>query len=290
MNQHLIGIFADRFINRQDAYNIQWNNGRGYTAVYEPVTETLIAQHLEGRVTISIPALSDGNLGKWLLFDADTNNGELDKLESFLSKWGWHSIRDSKRAEKDGHLWLLFDEPLAGNCLVNLGKAIIKLSNICTIGIEVFPKQNEIEKLGSAVRLPINYHRKIKRRTWFDIPEKNLESQLTWLAEQPLNDACAALELAKEHKPIILPPIRSIRKYSNTANYNKINILDFVQSRRLGKELAAQCPLCAAEGHDKHRDNLRISTDGTKFCCWYGGAAEVHKSKDIVRALLTGHR
>ena len=208
IDNELIKIFAGRFINRQDAYNMQWQNGKGYSAIYEPVTDELIAQHLEGSITLSIPALSLNNAGKWLCFDGDTNNGALDQLERFLVTYDWHCVRDSKRAEKDGHLWLFFDKPIPGTCLVNLNKAIVKLSSISTTELDIFPAQEQIEKLGSSVRLPINYHRKIKQRTWFDIPEKNLESQLTWLAAQPLNDADSAIELAEEHKRVALPPIK----------------------------------------------------------------------------------
>jgi hypothetical protein len=278
----LVKLFASRFVNRLSAYSVQWDNGSGYTALYKPVTERLINQHLQGELTLSLPALDVNNTGKWLCFDSDTANGALDQLEQFLTGHNWRCIRESKREGKDGHLWLLLDSQISGEHLVNLSNAIIKLSKVSTDKLEAFPKQKRIEKLGSGVRLPINYHRKIQRRTWFEIPPKDIKSQLYWLAEQPLNDASAAIELAKVHKSIVLPQIRQVRKYRGS---HFVNILDFIQARRSGKELVAQCPLCAAEGHDRHRDNLRISQDGQKFCCWYGGAAAIHRTGDIVRAL-----
>ncbi len=210
-----------------------------------------------------------------------------------MQQWRWHTIREGRRPGRDGHLWLLFDSPIAGEYLVNFGNAVLRLAGAKNSGIEIFPKQAKADRLSSAVRLPLGIHRKPgadNRRGWFNITQQNyyschdVEYQLAWLAAQPLNDADTAIELAEVHKPIVLTPIKRVREYGNS-NHKRINILDFVHTRRFGKEFAAQCPLCAAEGHDLHRDNLRISRDGRKFCCWYGGAATVHKARDIIAAL-----
>jgi len=66
---------------------------------------------------------------------------------------------------------------------------------------------------------------------------------------------------------------------------HRIPVLELVEARRIGRELVAQCPVCAAEGHDRHRDNLRIKPDGSVFCCTFGGPGQIHKTRDIIRAL-----
>lgn len=290
IDNELIKGFASRFINHAGAYYQQWANGTefGYGAIYQPVTYELIKRHLAGTVTLALPGLDENNHGRWICFDSDTENGALNKLESFLRQHHWHVIREGKRSGRDGHLWILLNESIAGEYLCSLAKAMIKLAGLSSADIEIFPKQPQANKLASGIRLPLGIHRKPGAgcRGLFECcAAKDIESQLTWLINQPLNDANTAIELAELHALIELPPIKPIRKNRN-GNYERINILDYVQVRRFGKELAGQCPVCKAEGHDKHRDNLRINSDGTKFACMYGGAAKVHRGGDIIRALL----
>src|SRR5277367_5996969 len=57
----LLNIYLDRFANRSDAYYQQWvsNDAFGYVAIYQPLTAAVVRQHLIGRVTLSIPAVSN---------------------------------------------------------------------------------------------------------------------------------------------------------------------------------------------------------------------------------------
>ena len=113
MNPELITTFGSRFINHTGAYYRQWSNGTeyGYVAVYQVPTVGIISSHLKGNITISVPALDENNNGRWLCFDSDKEDGNLDKLDSFLRQWGWQTIREGRRPGRDGHLWLLFDSP-----------------------------------------------------------------------------------------------------------------------------------------------------------------------------------
>ncbi len=260
----------------------------GYKAIYQAPSVEIIASHLKGYITISAPALDENANGRWLLFDSDTENGALDILGSFLYQWRWHTILEGRRPGRDGHLWLLLNQSIGGQYLVNLASAMLRLAGVKNSGIEIFPRSARADKLASGIRLPLGIHHKPGaancRGLFESCAAKDIESQLIWLANQPLNDAATAIELAELHKPLVLPSRPFVSSYRNS-NCGRIDILDFVQARRLGKELAAQCPICAAEGHDLHQDNLRISQDGQKFCCWYRGAGQIHKGRDIIQAL-----
>jgi len=242
----LVQIFADRLINHKAAYYRQWDSGNGYTAIYEPITLELIESHLRGDITLSLPVLDSDNQGHWICFDSDSDNGELDKFDCQLKQWDWYTIREGKRTGKAGHLLLLFNASIPGKHLVNLANAMVRRAGISTYKLDVFPRQAKPDKLGSAVKLPLAFHRKIGERVWFDLPEKNIQAQLAWFAEQPLNDSQEAIKLAELWKP--LPPARKVIKNFGHSRYGRINILDYVHARRNGKELAAQCPICRNEG------------------------------------------
>ncbi len=275
LNQDLIETFADRFINHASAYYQQWIYGEsyGYRAIYQSPRTEVVVSHLKGDITISVPGLDEHNNGRWICFDSDKEDGSLDKLENFLLQHDWHVIREGRRPGRDGHLWIILDSAIAGQYLFDLAKAMIRLAGLSSADIEIFPKQPQASKLASGVRLPLGIHRKPGANNCRGLFEccaaKDIQSQLSWLARQEVNEAETAIKLAELHAPIELPPIRSVRKNRN-GNHERINILDFITVRRIGKELAGQCPLCASEGHDKSEDNLRITNDGTKFACMYG--------------------
>ena len=281
----------DRFLNRLDVWGKQWvswdgtRHGYAYQAPdmdtkggrfpYQPVTPGLVQQHFRGQITCAWPALDENNCSKWLCFDSDTSDGDLDILEEFLRKCGWHAIREGRRLGRAGHLWLLFDGPIPAAVLIVLADAMIGLAGVRPVskeyphGIERFP---HYANKYSQVRGPLGINQKPDARGargLFDGAEQNLRSQLEWLAVQPLNRAEDALRESETHKPetkLVADKSRS-RRRDFSAKPGLFRILEFIDARPVGKELAAQCPLCALEGHDRHRNKLRIKPDGSTFCC-----------------------
>ena len=102
--------------------------------------------------------------------------------------------------------------PLAGDHVINLANAMLRLAGIKNSDIETFPKQSKASKLAGGIRLPLGIHRKPGAdncRGYLNlVRQKDIESQLAWLATQPLNDTDVAVELAEEHKPVVLLPIK----------------------------------------------------------------------------------
>lgn len=288
--EEVIKLFAKRFVNHRNAYGVQtlYGNRCIYLPRYEPITMKIITSHLRGGITISIPALDEQNNGLWICFDSDRNDGSLDHLETFLLDWGWLIIREGKRPGRDGHLWLFFDAPIPGEHLVNLANAMLKFSGLSNAGLEIFPKQSSANKLANGVRLPLGVHRKPGadncRGLFAACPEMTIAAQLKWFTDQALNDSSDGIKLAEVHRPIVCPVSSKVYSQIKT-NFKRINILEYVQAKRIGKEHVAQCPLCAIEGHDRHKDNLHINPDGSTCCCWYGGAGKIHKTADVIKAL-----
>jgi hypothetical protein len=282
--EELIATFTNRFINHVGAYYKQRSNGTGYayTAVYEPITDGLIQRHLGGYITIAVPALDENNNGRWIMFDADNENGALNKLGYFLDQWCWHTIHEGRRKGRDGHLWLLLDAPIAGEHLCNLASAILKLAGIQDSGIEIFPKQAKIpNKLGSAARLPLGIHRKPgadnSRGLFESCLSKDIESQLAWLSQQPLNNANVAIELAKEHSPINLPPIK---RYVSNMRSDKLITFDAAVKLTSAKQgvggwWLGHCPTTKHKNGDRHASlSIREGSDGVAvFNCFCGCTA-----------------
>lgn len=290
----LIGRYMDRFVNSKCSWGKQFLardgscqyafqhpgmntfNGR---YLFQPLTSSLVQQHFDGEVTFALSAISEIGKSKWLCFDSDTESGELERLDEFLIDYGWHTIREAKRVGREGHLWILFDEAVDAGDLIILSRAMMQFANVSSL--ERFPKS---ATKYSQVRAPLGIHRKLGAdncRGWFAGPPETVQRQLQWLFRQPLNSAFDAIRESEIHRGPLTP--FGMRLHKSKAF--DVRILDLVVVRRVGSEFVTQCPLCLEEGHDRHQDNLRISLDGSKFCCVYGGPSTFHKNPQIVRAL-----
>ena len=191
---------------------------------------------------------------------------------------------------------MLFDQPVPARVLITLGDAMIKLAGVrpptkqYPHGIERFPKSASGL---SQVRGPFGVNLKPEAkgaRGWFEGVPHDIETQIEWLSEQPLNRAEDAVREAQKHKPPE-KPIRRAPDYAHLLNNADasphFNILNYVDYRRAGGSFVAQCPVCANEGHDRHSDNLHITDDGSIFCCWFGGQpGKIHRRRDIIVCVL----
>ncbi len=281
-----------RFVNRDDAYYEQWTNGSkyGYVARYTQVTLQLILDHLKGHKTLSFPAVNGNGESRWLAWDSDENEGNLSRLEKCLQAHGWHVLREAQREGREGHLWLLLDKPTPAKDLIRLARHFETAAGISSKSIECFPKQANPETLGSALRAPLGIHRKPGAgniRGWFANVEQDIKTQLEWLSEQPLNPSESVQIFANQLREFDKDNSERKSTIRRSSFEYRQNILELIsEKRKTGRDWAAQCPLCAAQGGDNHRDNLRISLDGTKFCCVFGGPGQIHKAKDIIQALI----
>jgi hypothetical protein len=299
IDDHLIDVYISRFINQPDEWFRQWvsddKKSYGYVRedacrdteggryVYQSVTPQLIRRHLAGQLTCAWTALDEDKCSKWLCFDSDVADGQLDRLESCLREWLANPIREGRRPGRDGHLWLLFDQPVKASQLITLGDAMMKEAGVANL--ERFPKS---ASGFSQVRGPLGINLKPEAngaRGWFDGAEQDLREQLLWLEGQPLNTAKSAIECAELHKRRPTPTKKYAGQRSRVKKF--VNILNLIPDTKRGSdEIVMACPVCESEGHDKQGNNLHIAADGEKFCCWYGGQpGKIHTAPKIIEAL-----
>jgi len=281
MNQRHISIFRERFVNREDAYYRRWAYGDnyGYRAVYAPVTASLICAHLVGKITLALPAIDVNGLCKWCAWDSDTEDGNLEKIESTLLTLGWHSIREAHRPGRAGHLWLLFDFAVAARDVILFGRQISERTGIPRGTIEFFPKQASAEKLGGALRLPLSAHRKPGAGNcigWFETVPKDVHSQLEWFSLQPLNPGKRISEIAqmpfKENHSLTR---RSYHYQRNTGAISRVTF-DLAISRINAKPgsngwWSGHCPIISAHHNGDRNPSLgikRAEDGGAIVKCW----------------------
>jgi len=308
----LVDCYTARFVNRADCHYRAWADKAGKVSYsyehagkddkdgrfpFRPADAELVRDHLEGGRTCSWPAVTSDGMSRWGCFDDDSQDyTRLDKMAQVCIENGWHPLLESRRPERSGHLWLLFDGPVLAADLMTLLDVLAKAAGIAdnAPNFETFPKSATKR---SAVRGPLGVHLKTGQPGIFNgCLAQDIKSQLAWLNAQPLNssDAFATFspELARRREAArkwMAPQIVTPR----TIGAGGANFLDLVnhagiEAKPNGKDLAAPCPLCRQEGHDKTGDNLRLSRDGRLMSCVYGGVACQHKGKDILKALKDG--
>lgn len=161
IEQKHLQTYRDVFIHRQDVYAQQTPKG-GYFLKHEPITDDVIRTHLEGRVTAGLYALQPDNTVRWVVLDADRDDG-LEQLQE-----AWKTLDDRgipshlEASRRGGHLWILF-EPIAAH----VARRFI-LSTVPDLeGVEVFPKQDRLDRgrgVGNLVRGPLGIHLLTGRR------------------------------------------------------------------------------------------------------------------------------
>lgn len=168
-------------VGRRSDYAIQQRDGR-YFRVKKPVTETVLARHLAGRINIGTYVLDAEKRCSFAVFDADQADGLtiLSKLQDDLATRGFPAYLE--RSRRGGHLWLFFREP----CSAELVRAwLLPLAE--ERHLELFPKQSAGRGVGSLIRLPLGIHQRSGKRYPFltnalQPVAPTLREQLTWLA------------------------------------------------------------------------------------------------------------
>jgi hypothetical protein len=303
-NEKLLTAYFDRFINRIDIWpqqRINRDGEFGYCYMkqqgygYSPLTLETVANHLAGKLTLSLTAVDEAGMSKWCAWDSDTESGAIPAIQSALAVGGYRTFREGVRKGRDGHLWLLLDQKLLAADLLRFNQEVLAQARVATSAVEFFPKY---PKGLSQLRAPLGIHRKPDTgnpRGWFEDAPKLVPVQLAWLAHQEPNDSAKILNVVRllRQKDRALEAVQPrgyvCRRDESNRNYERLNLIEIFgdRLRRRGNEYVGQCPVCALEGHDRHCDNLRVSLDGSKFVCVFGGPGQVHKAADIIKLIAT---
>ena len=258
------------------------------------LTEAIVRQHLEGRLTIGLYAMNpETQRSKWIAIDGDY----ADSLKHLCElQWELQTAKVEAALEmsrRGAHLWILAERPLlARECRLWITGIALKLGipvkgSGTAEGIEIFPKHDELREgdFGNAIRGPLGIHRAISARYWFYGADYSIDKQLAYLkrigtlSEDHLrsligkvSESAAALQVVPEQK----------REWHYLRSRTQFRILDHVEVRRkVGRNWIARCPSCAAAGRDTSKDNLAISVDEPqKYICWAGC------TRDMIRTAL----
>ncbi len=258
------------------------------------LTEAIVRQHLEGRLTIGLYAMNpETQRSKWIAIDGDYNDAlkHLCELQWELQTADVEAALEMSR--RGAHLWILAEQSLlARECRLWITGVAVKLGipvkgSGTPEGIEIFPKHDELKEgdFGNAIRGPLGIHRAIGARYWFYGADYSLDKQLAYLKR--------VTKLSEDHLRSLIERVSDCSASPNRAPERKrewrypgsrvqFRILDHVEVRRkVGRNWIARCPSCAAAGRDTSKDNLAISVDEPqKYICWAGC------TRDMIRAAL----
>lgn len=258
------------------------------------LTEAIIRQHLDGRITIGLYAMNpETQRAKWIAIDGDYAESikHLCELQWELQSLKVEAVLEMSR--RGAHLWIFGEQPLlARECRLWITGVAEKLripvkgAGIAE-GIEIFPKHDELKEgdFGNAIRGPLGIHRAIGARYWFYGADYSLDNQLEYLMRVPkLSEDHLRSLLGKACSSVATPPPEPNpkRHWRYPQVRAQFRILDHVEVRRkVGRNWIARCPSCAAAGRDTGKDNLAICVEEPqKYICWAGC------TREMIRAAL----
>ena len=164
-------------INRYDVFAEQTFDGR-YFKVSNQISEQLIQNHINGKITIGSYSTSNSGTCKWICYDVDAHRAkddteealiqkelkaedDLNNLKTHLDKIGIEYLVESSGTPHSYHVWIFIQE-------VEVAKAYHFANMIAkAVGFdgEVNPKQrtwNKDNQYGNLVKLPFAFHQKQK--------------------------------------------------------------------------------------------------------------------------------
>ena len=252
------------------------------------LTEGVVRQHLEGRITIGLYAMNpETQRSKWIAIDGDYAESikHLCELQWELQSLNVEAALEMSR--RGAHLWIFGQQPLlARECRLWISGVAEKLripvkGGGMAEGIEIFPKHDQLKEgdFGNAIRGPLGIHRAIGARYWFYGADYSLDNQLAYLMRVPkLSEDHLRLLLGKIANSVATPAKAPEQKRAWYPQMrSQFRILDHVEVRRkVGRNWVARCPSCAAAGRDRGKDNLAISVEEPqKYICWAGCTREM---------------
>jgi hypothetical protein len=192
------------FKGRQDVYPKLWTNKKGMSGyspvcknewakgicrkpkikcrecdnrIYLPVTDKVIAKHLEGNITIGVYPMLEDETCHFLALDFDKNSWQED-IKAFGDTCGNNNIPASierSRSGKGGHVWIFFSETVPAVLARQMGSYLITetMSNRHELDMRsydrLFPNQDTMPKggFGNLIALPLQKQARLSDNTVF---------------------------------------------------------------------------------------------------------------------------
>lgn len=175
LRKEIAEVLYRYFVVRKDTFATQ-KEDKSYVRISKPLTPKLMEkEHLEGNITIGTYNLNKKNKVKWLCFDIDPQTAkkpmEITKkiygkcTELFPAKSV--SLEASRYNDPSFHVWVFFEPEIPAYAARFLGKKV--LEKLGKPNIELFPKQDKIEKdgFGNLMKIPLGLHQKSKKWSCF---------------------------------------------------------------------------------------------------------------------------
>ncbi len=160
-----LAAFRARFVNRDDVYARQWDDGQGWSRVAAPLTDDVLRAHLRGFLTIGFYTPDHNGMTRWACVDFDTQDGvkRAQALQKRLASSDLAALVELS-AEGRAHLWLFFAAPTSAAPVRHaLLRLVADMSWPAQPGVvEVFPKHDTVEAggFGALLRGPLGRHRR----------------------------------------------------------------------------------------------------------------------------------
>jgi hypothetical protein len=285
IDPQILTAYAATFISRRDLYPIQLPNGT-YISVYKELTDSMVAAHLKGYITIGAYALDRSGWSKWVCFDADDNVGwqGLLNMASGLTRRDLSPYLEPSR--RGGHLWL-FTDPIPGFQTRRFAKQLLSeyklpLAKKGVSSIEIYPKQDKPKDgPGSCVRLPLGIHKLTGKRYHFidlngDPIAPTVRDQLAILSHPqrvPQSFIDDVLAQAPEHTPLSPSPSFETKKHETTGAHKvserliaTIPVYEFVsQFVELDDRGKGYCPF-----HEDQVKSFQVNRPANYWHCYAG--------------------
>ncbi len=275
LDGNALATYAKTFISRRDIYPLQLENG-GYVSIRQDLTDSMIAAHFKGYVTVGAYALDKSGWAKWIRFDADD-----DRRWQGLVAVGRHLETASivpylEPSRRGGHLWL-FTPSIPGFQMRRFGKQLLDEHDIQDI--EIYPKPDRpTTGPGSFVRLPLGIHRITGRRYHFITLDgqplaPSIREQMQLLAHPQLVSQAfidQVLERAPQARNVSPTPRFNLKPDSggpvSERIKNRISVIDFVsQYVELDPQGKGHCPF-----HEDAHKSFQVSQNGNFWNCYAG--------------------
>jgi len=156
---------AQQFVQRWDLHARQLDDGR-YICIHKSLNAGHLIAHLRGEITLGSYLLNPKSEARFLVFDADDENGisDLVSLAQNLDNEDIPTYLEASR--RGGHLWFFFGQAISGLRVREFGGGLLSSHGIN--GIELFPKQDQLAVgPGSLIRIPFGVHRRDGQRYSF---------------------------------------------------------------------------------------------------------------------------
>ncbi|UCC51053.1 MAG: hypothetical protein JSV68_18380 [Anaerolineaceae bacterium] len=283
--ESLAGILGFQFVLRRDLFAQQRDDGR-YVCIRRPLHHEHLVDHLNGEITLGMYLLNEDSMGRHLVYDADDIPGwrRLKALANVLSEMG--SFAYLERSRRGGHLWIFFEDLVAGETIRNFGQGLMLYFGLGNL--ELFPKQSQLSSgPGSLIRMPFGIHRKSGcRYGYYDIEGNPLAPALREqirLFDRPQTVNPAIIERFCAHAPKRRQLKDSTLKSTTAFNQNgngtplheqlkgAISVREFVSHHvSLSPSGTGLCPF-----HQDHVDSFSVNDKQNYwhcFACETGGS------------------